>query len=276
MPSLDKLEKRRLKLAAQQARLAQVPPDNIQSSPPVPVVSSLDIIDCACVIHGDAYSWGYVERLYSMLRRHITPAIRFHVYTEADRPIPQHMIRHDLEPWHITRARRAWWYKMQLFNTQHHAGPLLYFDLDTVIVGNIDWIWQQPLRYFWAVRDFKYLWRPTNTGINSSIMWWDTRQYQQVWQAFKTENLDTVMRRYHGDQDYIGSVIAKDQCRFLDTNNVVSWRWQCQEGGYDFRRRSGRTPGSGATIPATASVLVFHGTPKPDKITDAQVLQHWR
>jgi hypothetical protein len=84
------------------------------------------------------------------------------------------------------------------------------------------------------------------------------------------------MKKFHGDQDYIGSVITQDRRRFLDVNNVVSWRWQCQEGGYDFRRRSGRTPGSGATIPATASVLVFHGTPKPDKITDAQVLQHWR
>jgi hypothetical protein len=165
---------------------------------------------------------------------------------------------------------------MQLFNPEHHAGPLLYFDLDTVIVSNIDWIWQQPLQYFWAVRDFKYLWRPTNTGINSSIMWWDTRHYQQVWQAFKTQDLGTVMRQYHGDQDYIGSIITQNQRRFLDANAVVSWRWQCQDGGYDFRRRRGYVPGSGTTIPATANVLVFHGSPKPDKITDVQVLQHWQ
>ena len=276
MHSLDKLEKRRQKLAAQQAGLAQVPTDNIQSSLPVPVLTSADIIDCACVIHGDAYSWGYVERLYNMLRRHITPTIRFHVYTEADRPVPEHMIRHDLEPWHITRARRAWWYKMQMFNPQHHAGPLLYFDLDTVIVRNIDWIWQQPLQYFWAVRDFKYLWRPTHTGINSSIMWWDTRQYQQVWQSFCTQDLVTVMRKYHGDQDYIGAVIPQNQRRFLDSDSVISWRWQCQDGGYDFRRRRGRIPGTGTQIPESASVLVFHGSPKPDKITDVQVLQHWR
>ena len=263
-------------MAANQARLVQISDNNIQSLLPTDAVTSTSIIDCACVIHGDAYGWGYVERLYNMLRRHITPEIRFHVYTEQARAVPDYMVRHDLEPWHITRARRAWWYKMQLFNTEHHAGPLLYFDLDTVIVGNIDWIWQQPLQYFWAVRDFKYLWRPSHTGINSSIMWWDTRQYQQVWQAFKTENLETVMRQYHGDQDYIGKVITQNQRRFLDSNNVASWRWQCQEGGYDFRRRCGRAPGSNATIPTTASVLVFHGLPKPDKITDQIVLANWQ
>jgi len=107
-------------------------------------------------------------------------------------------------------------------------------------------------------------------------MWWDTRQYQQVWQAFKTENLDTVMRRYHGDQVYIGSVIPQNQRRFLDSDSVISWRWQCQDGGYDFRRRRGRIPGTGTQITESASVLVFHGSPKPDKITDVQVLQHWR
>lgn len=269
---MDKLEKRRIKLAARQAQASVV--DMAQRSP-VPAPTSRDIIDCACVIHGDTYSWGYVERLYSMLRRHITPGIRLHVFTEADRPVPEPMIRHDLEPWNITRARRAWWYKMQLFNTEHHAGPLLYFDLDTVIVRNLDWIWQQPLQYFWAVRDFKYLWRPTHTGINSSVMWWDTRQYHQVWQTFKAQDLVTVMRQYHGDQDYIGAVIPQDQRRFLDANSVVSWRWQCQEGGYDFRRRSGRTPGSGPIIPESASVLVFHGRPKPADVQDPVIITHW-
>ena len=49
-------------------------------------------IDCACVIHGTAYSWDYVERLHSMLSRHITPGIRLHVYTEADRPVPEPVV----------------------------------------------------------------------------------------------------------------------------------------------------------------------------------------
>jgi len=232
-------------------------------------------IDCACVIHGDAYEWIYVERLFNMLSRHVTPGIRFHVYTEADRPVPAPMIKHELEPWTIRRARRGWWYKMQLFSTQHHAGPLLYFDLDTVIVGNIDWIWAQPLQYFWAVRDFKYLWRPAHTGINSSIMWWDTRHFEQVWQDFQSQDLDKIVSKYHGDQDFISAVVLPEQRRFLDSNRILSWRWQCVDGGYDFGRRRCRAPGTGSSFLHDTSVLVCHGSPKPVDIQDSTIVQHW-
>jgi hypothetical protein len=236
-----------------------------------------DHIDCACVIHGDAYSWTYVDHLYNMLSRHLTPAVRLHVYTEADRPVPTPMIKHELTDWSIDRPRRAWWYKMQLFNPEHHAGPLLYFDLDTVIVQNIDWIWQQhSTAYFWALRDFKYLWRPTHNELNSSIMWWDTRNYKNIWESFAQQDLTTVMKQYPGDQDYISAMIPQNQRKFFDTNRVQSWRWQCLDGGYDFRRRRHLNPGIGTCVTNDTSVMIFHGNPKPDQITDQTVVTHWK
>ena len=233
-------------------------------------------IDCACVIHGDAYSWTYVERLYNMLNRHITPGIRLHVYTEADRPVPAPMIKHELIEWNVSGPKKSWWYKMQLFNAQHHSGPLLYFDLDTVIVDNIDWIWQQPTAYFWAVRDFKYLWRPTHTGLNSSIMWWDTHHYRQVWDSFISKDLQDVMKRYHGDQDYLTEVITSTQRRFFDTSRIQSWRWQCLDGGYDFRRKKYQTPGVGTQVTSQTNVMIFHGKPKPENVSDQIIVAHWQ
>jgi hypothetical protein len=233
-------------------------------------------IDCACVIHGTPYSWDYVERLYNMLSRHITPGIKLHVYTEADRPVPEPMVKHVLAPWSITSPKKSWWYKMQLFNPAYHAGPLLYFDLDTVIVGNIDWIWQQPTTYFWAIRDFKYLWRPNHTGVNSSVMWWDTQQYQPIWDTFAQQDLPTIMRKYPGDQDYISAAIPQNQRRFFDTNRVQSWRWQCLDGGYNFRKRRHQSPGTGTQITDSTSIMVFHGNPKPEQITDQVVTSHWQ
>ena len=233
-------------------------------------------IDCACVIHGTAYSWDYVERLYNMLSRHITPGIRLHVYTEADRPVPEPMIKHVLEPWAISSPKKYWWYKMQLFNPAHHSGPLLYFDLDTVIVSNLNWIWQQPTTYFWAIRDFKYLWRPNHTGVNSSVMWWNTLHYQNIWDTFAQQDLGTTMQKYPGDQDYISATIPQNQLRFFDTNRVQSWRWQCLDGGYNFRKRRHQSPGTGTHITDSTSIMVFHGNPKPEQITDQTVVAHWR
>ena len=233
-------------------------------------------IDCACVIHGTAYSWTYVERLYNMLSRNITPGIRLHVYTESDRPVPETMIKHELITWPITSPKKSWWYKMQLFNPDHHAGPLLYFDLDTVIVGNIDWIWQQPTTYFWAIRDFKYLWSPNHAGINSSVMWWNTQHYQNLWNTFIQQDLATTMQQYHGDQDYISAAIPENQRRFFDITRVQSWRWQCLDGGYNFAQKKHLLPNTGTTLLHPTSIMVFHGNPKPDKIADPVVIQHWQ
>jgi hypothetical protein len=233
-------------------------------------------IDCACVIHGDAYSWTYVERLYNMLQRNITPGIRLHVYTEAHRPVPEPMIKHPLIDWGIGGPKRSWWYKLQLFNTANFAGPLLYFDLDTVIVGNIDWLWNLSLRNFWAVQDFKYLWRPTHQGINSSVMWWDTRLYGHIWRDFKPKDIDALIRVHPGDQDYLTQNLDSRSLRFFPQERVKSWRWQCLDGGYNFKQRMYQTPGTGTLLQKNTSVLIFHGKPKPNEVDDAVVLEHWR
>ena len=235
--------------------------------------SSTTPLNCACVIVGDAYSWQYVTTLHSMLTRHLTRPVTLHVYTEADRPVPAHMIKHSLTPWTV---KRNWWYKMQLFDSSHYLGPMLYFDLDVVIVDNIDWIWQLPLDRFWAVRDFKYLWRPSWPGLNTSVMWWDTGQYHSVWDSFCSQDLDRVTAQYPGDQDYVTATIpAHQQARFA-TDRVVSWRWQALDGGFDHGTRCHYQPGRGTDLDPTAAILICHGHPKPHEIADPVIVQHWK
>ena len=233
-------------------------------------------IDCACVIHGNAYNWEYAERLYNMLNRHITPGIRLHVYTEADRSVPSPMIKHELPNWKIVGPKQAWWYKLELFNSAHHQGPLLYFDLDTVITQNIDWIWQSSLQHFWSLRDFKYLWRPTNYTINSSVMWFNTIKFDNVYSKFCKENLKNVMTKYRGDQDYLNDAILPTDRKFLATERVQSWRWQALDGGFNFSTRRHLNPGTGTQINSDTSVLIFHGKPKPADVKDPVILEHWQ
>ena len=216
-------------------------------------------IDCACVIHGSVYNWMYVENLYRMLQRNISVGVRLHVYTEANRPVPNHMIRHNLPEWHIGGPKCSWWYKLQVFNPEHHRGPLLYFDLDTVITQNIDWIWQHDTHYFWTVRDFKYLWRPSSITANTSIMWFNTEKFSWVYGDVVSRGINTIMRRHHGDQDYISEIITQEQRRFLDPARIQSWRWQALDGGFDFTTRKYKNPDSGTHLNKDTSVLIFHG-----------------
>ena len=240
--------------------------------------STDNITDCACVIHSTGYDWVYVEKLYNMLNRNLNGEIRFHVYTEPDRPVPSHMIKHELTEWMgITGPKRSGWYKMQLFNPEHHAGNLLYFDLDCVIVNDLNWITQLPTSNFWTIRDFRYLQRQSYSGMNSSVMWWNVAQFGNIWSDFKKLDINDTVRRYPGDQDYLGAVIPPTHRRYFDDRYLQSWRWQVQDGGFDFTSRRSKKPGTGAHVSGDTSILVFHGKPKPHECTTFPLIaENWR
>lgn len=234
------------------------------------------MIDCACVIHGTGYDWQYVEKLYNMLSRAIPRGIRFHVYTEAHRPVPDHMIKHVLDDWGVEGPKKSWWYKMQLFNPQHHLGNLLYLDLDVVVVRDLSWIPKLSTDYFWAIRDFRYLQNRHANTINSSVMWFNVERFAWIWPKFVAGSVLETMRQFPGDQDYLNHVLNVNERRFFEDRMFESYRWQCKDGGYDFKKRVHRRPNSGLAVSPDTSVVVFHGRPKPHEVADPIVQEHWR
>jgi hypothetical protein len=233
--------------------------------------------NCACVIHGDAYSWNYVERLYNMLKANSTDEIRLHVFTESNRVVPPHMVKHELQDWPgVGGPKKAWWYKMQMFNSNYIKGRVLYFDLDTVITKNIDWMWNLSDQYFWAIRDFKYLWRTNWRGLNSSVMLWDTQKYHWIWDQFMSRNINATIKLHHGDQDFLNTVLDDKNLRFFNESLVKSWRWQIKDGGLDMKTRQYKNPNAGSVIDPATSIMIFHGRPKPHEIMDPVVDKYWQ
>lgn len=235
-------------------------------------------IDCACVIHGKAYDWTYVERLQNMLARNLQDyKVVLHVYTEADRTVPSTMVKHQLTEWPtVSGPKRSWWYKLQMFDANHHTGNLLYFDLDTVIVRDISWIVKHDPAKVWTLRDFKYLQNPNWYGMNSSVMWWNVSTFDWVWQKFKKHDVTETMKKHRlGDQEYLTNVLTHNHIRFFNQDAIQSWRWQANQGGMTWPDRQYRMPGTGTQISESLSVLVFHGDPKPHQITDPIIKQLW-
>jgi hypothetical protein len=107
-------------------------------------------------------------------------------------------------------------------------------------------------------------------------MWWDTGEFSKIWNTFQLTDLHQTMRKFPGDQDYLSSVIEPQRLRFFDSTRVKSWRWQCLDGGYDFKHRRWKTPGSGTDVKDGTAILIFHGNPKPDQTQDPVIVQHWR
>lgn len=235
-------------------------------------------VDCACVIHGSAYDWIYVERLYHMLVKHLPHhRVRFHVYTEQSRSVPNTMIKHALIEWpSIVGPKKSWWYKMQLFNAEHIENNLLYFDLDTVIVKDLTWITECNPIHMWTVKDFVYLQKQDFCTMNSSIMWWNVGTFNWVWKSFNKQGpLEVIKMHRSGDQEYLNKVLTHKHIRYFDQNLIQSWRWQARDGGMIFPDKKYRTPGTGTHIDDQVSVLVFHGDPKPHQITDPVIKQFW-
>jgi hypothetical protein len=236
-----------------------------------------EIRECACLIVGKKYPWRYVENLYSMLSRHSSQPIRLHVLTEPDRDVPAPFIKHELDLWpEVSHSNLSWWYKMQLFDQKRFDQPMMYFDLDIVIVDNIDWLWHcsSVRNQFYSVQDFRYLQRPHQRKINSSVMSWCPDIFYWVWEDFTREDRSKIFASYAGDQDYLDRVIPLANQKFFDSDLIKSYRWQIQDGGWNFKKRVPFAPGTTRLDPNTR-IVVFHGNPKPHEISSPLISKHW-
>lgn len=107
-------------------------------------------------------------------------------------------------------------------------------------------------------------------------MWFDPFKYDYVYRDFDLKQIVNNPRcPWHGDQDYIFSKVKTD-VNYYNTDQILSYRWQVKEGGFDFRYRKPINPGSESAISQTASILIFHGNPKPHEVTDALISEYWR
>ena len=235
-------------------------------------------LNCACVIHGSTYSFNYVDTLYKMLSRNFSIPIKLHVYTEHDRSVPDSYIKHSLVEWpKVAGPKKSWWYKLQLFDRSHYSGDLLYFDLDVVIVNNLDWILYSNLERFWTIHDFKRLYKKDYLGINSSVMYWNTEQFAYIWDNIRQVNIQQIISRFRGDQDYLQTVIPKERIEFFPDNQIISWRWQALKNSKGTVQQRFRPDlKAGTEIRPENSVLVFHGQPKPHEVQDPVIKQFWQ
>ena len=112
------------------------------------------MIIVACVLKsGGDYDAEYVRRLKEGVDNNLS-GHRFVCLSDVDVPCERIPLRHSFA---------GWWAKLELF---YLDGPVLFFDLDTVIVGDLTEIAAYPHK-FTAIDDF---YRPRR--LQSNIMAW--------------------------------------------------------------------------------------------------------
>ncbi|MBN8292820.1 hypothetical protein JI664_12670 [Rhodobacter sp. NTK016B] len=195
-----------------------------------------------CVLRGGGeYGPEHVARLRDQVARFCgLPFVAL-----SDEPVPGVTVFPLVHNW------PGWWAKMELFRPGL-AGGLLFFDLDTSIVGDLGDM--AARRRLTIMRD---VYRPA--GLQSSVMFLPEADREAIWTRWM-DDPERWMRTYQrgGDQAFLedcGAVWSTWQDAI--PGQVVSYKVHVRKA-----MRPGREFGNGS-VPAGARVVAFHGKPRP-------------
>lgn len=241
------------------------------------------MIDVVCVKMGPKYGPEYVNNLYAAVRRHTTLPFRFVCVTDDPTGLDDVVVVSPPTdfPADANNPLKAWWYKIWLFSPACPlANEVLYFDLDMVIVGNIDKFFDYAGDRLGILHDFNRQFNPKIDLNNSSIMRWRRSEFWDIWHGFALGPQE-VIRKHRGDQDWITACLhnsGNTRRAWWPRNWAMSWKWELLHGGKK-NNGTGRTsyhqPDKPYVIPPELAVIVCHGVPKPDEITLDIIQKDW-
>lgn len=140
----------------------------------------------------------------------------------------------------------GWWAKLELVRPDIE-GDLLFFDLDTVITGDLTDI--LAVKELTILRDFYRDGLRKPEGLQSSMMFLPADARQEVWNAWSPDLIDQYKRKGVGDQAFLESLWLNKAKRWQDIvpGQIVSYKVHCKHNG----------------LPPDARVVCGHGRPRP-------------
>lgn len=231
------------------------------------------MLNVLCLKHGTKYGPEYVNNLYNMVQRHLTVPHRFICFTENHSQLNPKI---EIRP--LTNARLAgWWWKPYLFKKGHfNEGDInLFFDLDMVIIKNIDNLVTYMPTQLVGLRDLGRVFNTNYTRLGSAILRWPANQYSDIWD--KLETSPELTTKFRGDQDYLWN-FWQDHFKFFPDKWIMSYKWEIRNKSELVRTSNNRFNFNSirtvSTDPET-SVLAFHGSPDPHEVKDSIIVDNW-
>lgn len=192
----------------------------------------------------------YTNILFDMVRRNLPEGFEgsFTVFTDTEGEYDPGIVVRPLP----CPGLEGWWNKLSLFIPGlFDAGDrIVFIDLSTLITGRLDDI----VKYdgpFAILRDF---YRPD--GLQSAFMAWEANTYSEIWESWVDVDMPLLPG---GDQDWIENVLF----------NYHVWQTLYPEKFISYKVSNG-------VIPHKASVVKFHGEPKPHQILSGWVPKVWK
>ncbi len=208
-----------------------------------------------CMKWGTRYESDYVNRLHSMVMRHVERPTRLICFTDNDDGLNPNITAHPLPPITLPKKWR-WlpWRKISLWQAPlaDLEGDVLFLDLDVVVTASLD-----P---FFDVAPGKYCvienWTQIGQNIgNTSVYRFPVGQYTYIYERLMAEP-ETYLNRYRASQQYISGEIEEQV--FWPTEWCVSFKHSLMP---PWPLNFFQTP----RLPPSAKVVCFTGKPDPDE-----------
>jgi hypothetical protein len=208
-----------------------------------------------CMKWGTKYGPEYVNRLYAMVRRHLSGDFVFTCLTDdakGIRPEVQCLPIPALDlPLGIPERG---WTKLATFSADLHGleGTALFLDVDVVITGSLDSFFEEPGEFV-IIHDYKRPWRITG---NSSVYRFKLGAHPDVLAYFR-ENFATIRGQFRNEQAYLSDFLhrqgklsywPKAWCPSFKYHGIPQWPTNYWKPPF---------------IPQDARIVIFHGECNP-------------
>lgn len=217
-----------------------------------------------CMKWGTKYSADYVNKLYGMVNRNITPPFSFHCFTDNTANLNPEIVTHDIpdlgckHPENISGI----WTKTTLWGKELDGikGVVLFIDLDSVIVNNIDSFFEfgEPDDIILARNWLK----PFQRLGQTTLFRFKIGSHPYLLENFR-KTPQEIAEKYRFEQHYVTKNVNR-KIKFWPKTWVIHYRIHCL--GNNVLLRYFRE----AKLPQKAKIVAFPGHPQPQDALKGQ------
>ena len=208
-----------------------------------------------CMKWGTKYGPEYVNRLYGMVRRHLTGDLRFVCLTDRSEGIVTEVQCLPIPPLDLPAGiPERGWTKLTTFAADLHGlrGTALFLDLDVVIVDDITPFFEVS-GDFLIIHDWKRPWRVTG---NSSVYRFRLGAHADLLSHFR-EHVNEVRAQVRNEQAYLSEYLHQQgKLAYWPKGWCCSFKYHCLPR---WPLNHWRVP----SIPQGTRIVVFHGEINP-------------
>lgn len=213
-----------------------------------------------CMKWGTLYGPDYVNVLYSACREFISGDFRFVCLTDNDFGIHQDVECYPIPDMGLSEYdwMHGAWAKLSVFSAELYglSGRALFVDLDTVICGPMDPLFEVPGDI--VVIDSSANWKRPDANAEpvamTSVFAFTIGQHPEILAQFQSDHAGMV-KKYKIEQVYLQGVFPS--LSFWPHGTAISFKYDLRRGIVAQIFKEPRVPGPKAII------LAFHGEPRP-------------